>query len=62
MRQNKSNKEIREAATEAGVYLWRIAEELGISDARFSVRLRHELPEAEKLRVLAIIEKLSAKA
>ena len=62
MRQNKSNKEIRKAATEAGVYLWRIAEELGISDARFSVRLRHELPEAEKLRVLAIIEKLSAKA
>lgn len=61
MRQNKANPEIRKAAQEAGVYFWRIADELGISDARFSVRMRHELPEAEKLRVLAAIEKLAAK-
>ncbi len=62
MRQNAANMKIRKAATEAGVYLWRIAEELGISDARFSVRMRRELPEDQQTKIMEIIEKLYAKA
>ena len=55
------NKEIRQKAKESGVYLWEIAEELGISAQAFSNLLRHELSERDKREVLAIIAKLSGK-
>ena len=54
-----ANREIRQAATEAGVRLWQIAEALGTTDSGFSRRLRHELPPEEKKQVLDIIGDLS---
>lgn len=53
------NKEIREAATAAGVKIWQIADMLGIRDYNLSRKLRYELPEAEKKKILQIIEQLS---
>lgn len=53
------NKEIREAAKAARVTLWRVAEKLGLCDSQLSRKLRHELPEAEKQKILQIIEQLS---
>lgn len=52
------NEGIRQAASEAGVKLWQIAEGLGITDATFSRRLRRELPQEEKQKILKIIEHL----
>lgn len=52
------NISIRQAAEEAGVKLWQIADKLGINDGNFSRKLRHELPEVEKQRILDNIESL----
>ena len=54
------NKEIREAAKKAGVFLWRVAERLGVTEFSFSRKLRHELSTEEKAKVLSIIEELRA--
>ena len=54
-----TNQDIRRAAAGAGVKLWQIADELGIADCNFSRKLRKELPQAEKEKILAIIERLS---
>ena len=54
-----SNMEIRERATKCGVRLWQIAEALGINDGNFSRKLRRELPEEEKAKILAIIDDLA---
>lgn len=53
------NNDIRKAAKVAGVFLWQIAEELGMTDGNFSRRLRKELPAAEKEKIFAIIERLA---
>ena len=53
------NQDIRQAATESCVRLWRIADALGISDCNFSRKLRKELPQEEKEQILSIIQKLS---
>ena len=50
------NMEIREKAKKAGVCLWQIADVLGITDGNFSRKLRKELPEAEKEKVIKIID------
>ena len=57
-----NNQEIREAAKAQGVRLWQIAEALGMADSNFSRKLRHELPQDEKSRILRIIEAQSAPA
>ncbi len=54
------NKEIREAAKQADVKLWQIANALGMTDGNFSRKLRHELTEGQKEKVYAIIAKLSS--
>ena len=56
------NVEIREAAKRAGVRLWQIAYRLGMNDGNFSRRLRHEFPEADRVRVLEIIKELEKEA
>ena len=56
------NKDVREAAKAAGVKLWQIADKLGITDGNFSRKLRKELPEAEKQKILLIIDELSREA
>lgn len=53
------NKEIRIAAKNAGVRLWQVAAAYGISDGNFSRKLRKELPQEEKEKVLAIIDRLA---
>lgn len=53
------NKEIREHAAKSGVRLWQIAEKLGINDGNFSRKLRRELPQDEKEKILAIIDDLA---
>ena len=52
------NPEIKKAAKDAGIRLWRIAEKLGINDSNFSRLLRHELSEKKKREILGIIEAL----
>ena len=50
------NNEIRQSAKAAGVKLWQIAEVVGVNDGNFSRKLRHELPEDEKQKILEIVE------
>jgi len=54
-----ANKQIRDAAKEAGICLWQVAEKLGVNDGNFSRKLRRELPPAEREKVLNIIRELS---
>lgn len=54
------NREIREAAKRYSVKLWQIAERLGVSEFTFSRKLRREVNEDEKAKILSIIENLKA--
>lgn len=52
-----TNQEIKQAAKQAGVPLWKLADTVyGIADSCFSRKLRHELPEEEKKKLLEAIE------
>ena len=53
------NKAIRSAAKTAGVRLWEVAAAYGINDGNFSRKLRQELPQEEKEKILAIIDRLA---
>ena len=55
------NTDIRNAAKAANIYLWQIADALGIADSSFSRRLRKELSKEEKDRILKIVKELEAK-
>lgn len=55
-----TNKEIRAAIAAAGVKYWQVAEKLGLYDGNFSRKLRRELSEAEKQRVLQAIADAAA--
>lgn len=55
-----ANKEIRDAARNAGVRLWQIADCIGMNDGNFSRKLRRELPDQEKKEILEIIKTLTA--
>jgi len=57
---NTANAEIRKAAKSAGVYLWQIAERIGINDGNFSRKLRRELPTEEQEKILGVINDLAA--
>ena len=52
------NKDIREAAKQAGVCLWQIAEKLGMNDGNFSRTLRREMPQEERDKIMSIIAEL----
>lgn len=52
------NKEIREAAKQSGIRLWQIAERLGVNDGNFSRKLRRELPQEEREKIMGIIAEL----
>lgn len=54
-----NNQDVRRAAAGAGIRLWQVAEALGIADCSLSRKLRRELPEAEKLEIFSIIDRLS---
>lgn len=53
------NREIREAAKRASVHLWQVAEACGVNDGNFSRKLRKELPQEEKQRILEAIDRLA---
>lgn len=53
------NVEIRNRAKERGVFLWEIAEKLGINDGNLSRRLRKELSGSQKEQIFGIIDELS---
>ena len=54
----KRNTEIRAAAKSAGVFLYEIAEKLGVSEPTFNRYLRKELSEAMKAKLLTAIEEI----
>lgn len=53
------NLDVREAAKKVGVQLWQVAEAYGVNDGNFSRKLRRELPDKEKQKILAIIDQLA---
>ena len=53
-----TNNDIRLKAAGAGVKLWEVAEQLGITEFTFSRWLRHEMPEEKKSQILTIIEEV----
>lgn len=53
------NREIREKAKSKCVRFWEIADVLGVSISTFSIKLRHELPEEEKSKILDIIDSIA---
>lgn len=53
---DKANKEIRELASQKGVYLWQLAGELGITDATLSRWLRKELSKEMKIKCIKAID------
>lgn len=54
-----ANQEIRVAAKKYNVPLWRIAQEIGVSEATFTRKMRVELLEDERREFLTIIEELA---
>ena len=56
-----SKQDIRQYAKKAGVRLWEVAEFLGISDPTMTRKLRHELNDSEKSRIMSIIDELAKK-
>lgn len=54
----KTNKEIRREIGARGLKQWQVADALGISEATLSKKLRKELPNDEKEKILAVIEEL----
>lgn len=54
-----NNKDIRNAAGGHGIRLWQVAEALGMNESAFSRKLRKELPQEEKEKILDVIEKLA---
>lgn len=53
------NLDIREAAQNNAVMLWKIADKIGIADSSFSRKLRRELPQGEKQRIFSAIEEIA---
>ncbi len=54
----RRNLDVRSAAKIAGVFLYEIAEKLGVSEPTFIRYLRKELSDSMKAKVLAAIEEI----
>ncbi len=54
----RRNLDIRSAAKSAGVFLYEIAEKLGVSEPTFNRYLRKELSDGWKAKALAAIEEI----
>ena len=52
----KRNKDIREALFSAEMRQWQLAEAMGINEVTLCKKLREELPEAEKRKILELIK------
>ena len=53
------NRELKDYIKSRGVYLWQVAAKLGVSDITFTKRLRFELSEKDKAKILAAAEELA---
>lgn len=53
-----ANQKIRSYAKEKNVWLWEIAEQVGVNDGNFSRKLRRELPDEERERIMQIIDEI----
>lgn len=49
------NENVRAALKENGIYHWRLAELMGISEYTLSKRFRHELSEEDKKNIFRLI-------
>ena len=56
--QKRANEEIRRAIGAAGLKQWEVADALGVLDCVLSRKLRKELPQKEKERILQVIKRL----
>ena len=54
----KRNLDIRNKLKESEIYLWEVADELGISETHFVRKLRHELSQEEKDKIFDIIKEI----
>ena len=54
-----ANFEIRCAAGSYGIRLWQVADAIGMNESAFSRKLRKELPQEEKQRILEAIDRRS---
>ncbi|MBE6845646.1 MAG: hypothetical protein E7508_08070 [Ruminococcus sp.] len=54
----KKNIEIRKAAKENGVFLWEIADKLGVSEPTLNRYLRKEMPDSLKAKFHSAIEQI----
>lgn len=54
----RANQDLREEAKKSNVFLWQIAEKYGINDINFTKKMRRELPQSEKTKILNIISEL----
>lgn len=54
-----ANTDVRNAIAKSGLRYWQIADTYGVTDGNFSRKLRKELPDEEKAKIFAIIERLS---
>lgn len=50
------NQDVRNAAKQNGIYLWELAEVLGMADSNFSRKLRKELTPEEKKKCFDFIK------
>ena len=56
-----TNETIRNAAKQAGVKLWEIAEYCGVTDSTFSRQMRREFPSDKQKLVLDGIDQIAQK-
>ena len=54
-----ANNDIRAEIKGAGLKMWQVADNLGVTDCSFSRMLRYELSDSRKAEILAIISRLS---
>lgn len=54
------NQDIRTAARQARVPLWKIADALSVSESTLTRMMRHELPKDKHDQIMSIIEKEAA--
>lgn len=57
--QNIANQDIRQAIKTANLKHWKLAKLMGVSETTLVRKLREELPEEEKQKILKIISELS---
>lgn len=60
MRGNQNNAELRQAAKNAGVYFWQIAELWNVSESYMTRLMRRELNSEERTKFLSAVDRLKS--